>query len=89
MGAEHLGKIFRSGNSVALRLPKDLGFREGEQVRLVQDEPGKVRVETVPLPRRTIDVDAFWGKAPGLKLAAREDFEERPSARLRREQSGK
>lgn len=42
MGAEHLGKIFRSGNSVALRLPKDLGFREGEQVRLVQDEPGKV-----------------------------------------------
>jgi hypothetical protein len=27
--------------------------------------------------KRTIDVSGFWGKAPGLKLAPREDFEER------------
>lgn len=79
MSAEFSGMIFKSGNSVALRLPKGLGFKEGERVRLVEIAPGNVRVETVPPEKRKFDVDAIWGIAPGLTPIAPEDrlFEER------------
>jgi len=47
------------------------------------------RVEPVEAPRKTIDVSGFAGKAPGIALAPREDFEERPSTiALRKAQSG-
>jgi antitoxin VapB len=79
MGSEHLGKTFKSGNSIALRLPKSLGFKEGDQVRLVELTPGTVRIETVPAEKRKLNVAAFWGKAHGLKPLAPEDrvFQER------------
>lgn len=79
MGTEYLGKTFKAGNSVAVRLPKGLGIREGEQVRLVEIMPGNVRIEVVPAEKRKIDVDAFWGKAPWLKPLRPDDrvFEER------------
>lgn len=32
MGNEYRAKVFKSGNSVALRLPKQLGFSEGDDV---------------------------------------------------------
>ena len=73
MGSEYVGKTFKSGNSVALRLPKGLGFKEGEQVRLVELTPGSVRIDTVPAEKRKLNVAAFWGKATGLKLLAPED----------------
>jgi len=79
MSEEFHGKIFKSGNSVALRLPKALGFEEGTEVRMVKEDRMTFRVEPVDQPKRKIDVSGFWGKAPGLKLAPREDFEERPS----------
>lgn len=73
MGSEYRGKTFKSGNSIALRLPKGLGFKEGEQVRLVELTPGSVRIDTVPAEKRKLNVAAFWGKAKGLKLLAPED----------------
>lgn len=82
--AEWIGKVFKSGNSAALRLPKGLGVPEGTEVRLVQEAPMTFRVEPVTAPKRGIDVSGFWGKAPGLRLAPREDFEERPSTIARR-----
>ncbi|MEO6092689.1 MAG: AbrB/MazE/SpoVT family DNA-binding domain-containing protein [Novosphingobium sp.] len=83
--AEWAGKTFKSGNSVALRLPKGLGVPEGTQVRMVREAPMIFRVEPVDAPKRTIDVSGFWGKAPGLELAPRDDFEERPSTIAARE----
>ncbi|MEQ1689425.1 MAG: AbrB/MazE/SpoVT family DNA-binding domain-containing protein [Sphingopyxis sp.] len=82
--AEWQGKTFKSGNSVALRLPKGLGVPEGTEVRLVREAPMSFRVESVEQPKRTIDVSGFAGKLPGFKPAPREDFEERPSAIARR-----
>ncbi len=73
------GRTFKSGNSVALRLPKGLGVPEGTSVRLVKEARMSFRVEPMDAPQRKIDVSGFWGKAPGAKLAPREDFEERPS----------
>jgi antitoxin VapB len=40
MGEEYKAKIFKSGNSVALRLPKALGLSEGEEVVLVPHADG-------------------------------------------------
>lgn len=73
MGEEYLGKTFKSGNSVALRLPKGLGVAEGTEVRMVREAPMSFRVEPVDAPKRKIDVSKFAGKAPWLKPLKPED----------------
>ncbi len=86
MTKEYRARTFKSGNSVALRLPKALGVEPGREMR-VREEGGKFTVEPAVEPPRKIDVSKFWGKAPGLPLPPREDFEERPSTvAARREQ---
>jgi antitoxin VapB len=82
--AEYVGKTFKSGNSVALRLPKGLGVPEGTEVRMIKEAPMTFKVEPVPAVRKTIDISGFAGKLPGFKPAPREDFEERPSTIARR-----
>ena len=77
------GKIFKSGNSLALRLPKALGLKEGTEM-VISVEQGRYMLEAVSAPKRTIDISGFAGKLPGFKPAPREDFEERPSAIARR-----
>ena len=77
--SEWQGKTFKSGNSAALRLPKSMGIPEGTEVRMVREAPMTFRVEPVVAARRKIDISGFAGKAPGIRLAPREDFEERPS----------
>lgn len=84
MSDEYQSTTFKSGNSVALRLPKGLGVPEGTHVRMVQEAPMSFRVEPIAAPRKTIDISGFAGKLPGFKPAPREDFEERPSAIARR-----
>lgn len=81
---EYRGKTFKSGNSVALRLPKGMGIAEGVEVRMVKDARMSFRVEPLDAPRAKIDISGFAGKLPGFKPAPREDFEERPSAIARR-----
>ncbi|MFM9978185.1 MAG: AbrB/MazE/SpoVT family DNA-binding domain-containing protein [Sphingomonadaceae bacterium] len=80
--SEWQGKTFKSGNSVALRLPKGLGVPEGVEVKLVREAPMSFRFEPIDAPKRKIDVDSFWGKAAGMVHVptTREDFEPRPSA---------
>lgn len=81
MGEEYRGKVFKSGNSVALRLPKGLGIAEGTEVRMVKEDHMAFRVEPVEAPRKKIDISGFAGKAPWLKPLPPElrEFEERPS----------
>lgn len=85
MGNEYKAKVFKSGNSVALRLPKALGIVEGTEMR-VREEAGKFSFEPVEQPRRTIDLTGIWGLCPGLKPLTREEreFDERPSALAKR-----
>ncbi len=40
MGNEYRAKVFKSGNSVALRLPKGMGFGEGEDVVIAPHSDG-------------------------------------------------
>lgn len=88
MGKEYRAKVFKSGNSLALRLPKDLGLKEGTTMLLREEQVG-FHVEPQDVPKAKLDVSAFWGKAPGLKLAPRADFEERPSTIAAREAAKK
>ena len=75
MDDHYTGKTFKSGNSVALRLPKGLGVPEGTEVRMVREAPMTFRVEPVNAPKRKIDVSKFAGKAPWLKELTREERE--------------
>ncbi len=78
MGKEYRAKVFKSGNSLALRLPKELGLKEGSTMVLREERAGFV-VEPEDAPQQKLDVSKFWGKAKGLKLPERRDFDERPS----------
>lgn len=82
-------KVFKSGNSLAVRMPKALGLEAGMELELTVRPGGGYVLAPVEPPRRKIDISGFAGKAPGIKLAPREDFEERPSTIAAREAARK
>ena len=53
MGREWKSRTFKSGNSVALRLPKALGLVEGDEVVIVPHGDGTY---------------SFWKESDGLKV---------------------
>lgn len=67
MADEYIAKTFKSGNSVALRLPKALGVREGMAMKVRQERGGFV-VEPVEQPKRKFDVERIWGIGRHLDL---------------------
>jgi antitoxin VapB len=81
-------KVFKSGNSLALRLPSALGLEAGIEMELTVNPAGGYSLKLAEAPRRKIDISGFAGKAPGIKLAPREDFEERPSTIAARKAAG-
>ena len=83
MSTEYSAKVFKSGNSLALRLPKALGLKEGTEM-IVREDQAKYSFEPVETPKPKLDISGFWGKAKGLTVPLREDFEERPSTIARR-----
>lgn len=80
MGNEYRAKVFKSGNSVALRLPKALGIAEGTEM-CVREVAGKFSFEPVNAPRRKIDLAGIYGSIPGLKPLSREERQFDPSPR--------
>jgi antitoxin VapB len=82
MTKEVRAKTFKSGNSVALRLPKALGIKEGIEMK-VREEQGRYVVEPVGIPKRKIDLSFLDGRKPlGLKLLTPEEREIDPSPGL-------
>ena len=90
MGKQFRARTFKSGNSVALRLPAGLGVEPGREM-LVDGNAEEFAVKQVPEPKRRIDLTGIWGAAPGLRhLTAEErEFEDRPSDVARAEASAK
>ena len=74
---EYRAKTFKSGNSVALRLPKGLGLTEGREMT-VREEHGRYIVEPIDAPKRKIDLTGIAGTMPWLKPLPREDFDDSP-----------
>ncbi len=81
MGKEYRAKVFKSGNSLALRLPKELGMMEGATMVLREERAG-FRLEAEEPPKRKFNIDKVRGCAigSGLRFIKDEDriFEERP-----------
>jgi len=67
-------KTFKSGNSVAVRLPKSLGIEAGTEMR-VREERGTFVLEPVEQAVKKIDISKFAGTAPWLKPIPPEDRE--------------
>ena len=74
MTKEVRAKTFKSGNSVALRLPKALGIKEGIEMK-VREENGHYVVEPVAPVKKTIDLSFLDGRTAGLKPLRPEDRE--------------
>lgn len=74
MGKDYQAKVFRSGNSLALRLPAALGLAEGTEMTL-REEQGRYVFEPVQAPRKTIDLTGIAGSMPWLEPLTREERE--------------
>ena len=84
MSKEIRAKTFKSGNSVALRLPKALGIKEGVEMK-VREEQGRYVVEPVEKPKKKIDLTGIAGSVPGIE---RLPFEEKARAWASRTRRG-
>jgi antitoxin VapB len=78
-GPSYRAKVFKSGNSLALRLPKALGLEAGMEMELTATPEGSYTLKRVEPPKAKLDISGFWGKAKGLIVPERRDFDERPS----------
>ena len=68
-------KVFKSGNSLALRLPKALGLQEGLEMELELTPGGAYSLRRADAPKRKIDGSKWMGKAPWLKELTPEERE--------------
>lgn len=74
MGEAYIAKTFKSGNSVALRLPKALGLSEGAEMR-IREEHGRLVVEPIEREPRRIDLTGVYGSIPDLERLPIDDAE--------------
>jgi antitoxin VapB len=79
---DYRAKVFKSGNSMALRLPAELGLKPGVEMNLRIANGEIVSIERSDRPKRKFNVDKVAGSATDLKALRDEDraFEERPVA---------
>lgn len=64
-------KIFRSGNSAAVRLPKELDLVPGTEVEIVRMDDGVL----IRPARRFINLDGIMGSMPGFMAEGRDKVE--------------
>ena len=79
----YLGKTFKSGNSVALRLPKGLGVDPGLDWT-VEWRGDALVFHAKDRPKREFNIDKVWGIGAGMGLELRkpEDRVFEPSRRV-------
>jgi antitoxin VapB len=80
-------KVFKSGNSLAVRIPTGTDLKPGMEMDLTVEDGVMLALKPIDAPKRKIDISGFAGKAPWLKPLPPElrEFEERPSTKLARE----
>lgn len=78
MGKEYTAKSFKSGNSVAIRMPAALGV-EPDLEWTVIEEDGNLVIKRKDRPKRKFNIDKVWGSATNLNPIDPDDrwFEER------------
>ncbi len=80
--AFYRARTFKSGNSLALRLPAGLGLEPGMEMELRVEDGQHYAFSPVETPKRKFAIDKVWGSATNLQpiKAADRLFEERPLA---------
>jgi len=75
MGKEYKAKVFKSGNSLALRLPKSLGVEEGDDVVIVPHADGRFSFwkESDSL---AVLMSLYGSMSPGFMKDGRGDIEQ-------------
>jgi len=76
----HLTKIFKSGNSLAVRIPAGTKLAAGMEMELLIEDGQFLSYEPVEQPRRMFNIAKVAGSATSLKPIKPEDrvFEEHP-----------
>ena len=75
-------KVFKSGNSLAVRIPAGTKLVHGMEMDLTIDNGERLSFQPADAPKRKFDIDKIWGCAigSGLQPIDPDDrwFEERP-----------
>lgn len=74
MGKEYSAKSFKSGNSVAIRMPAALGITPDQEWTVIE-EAGRLVLNRKDMPKRKFDIDAIWGIAKGSGMRPFEPHE--------------
>ena len=67
MGKEFTAKSFKSGNSVAIRIPAALGIEPDREWIVVEDN-GDLVLRAKDKPKRKFNIDKVWGIGRHLNL---------------------
>jgi antitoxin VapB len=78
----HRTKVFRSGNSLAVRIPAGTALEAGMEMELTVEDGVFLSYDPVEAPKRKFDITKVAGCAKDLKYVEPETrlFEPRPSA---------
>ncbi len=75
MGKEYRAKVFKSGNSLALRLPKELGLEDGDDIAIARHADGSLsfwkEAETL-----NVLMSLYGAFSPGFMTEGRGDIEQ-------------
>ncbi len=77
-------KVFKSGNSTAVRLPASFGAVPGTPVE-VREEQGKWIIEPASKGPGKINLTGIWGSCPDIQPITDRSFDERPSEQAEHE----
>ncbi len=66
-------KVFKSGNSLAVRIPAGTKLAAGMEMDLIVEDGAFLSLEPVEWPKRKFNVAKVWGSATGLELIKPED----------------
>jgi antitoxin VapB len=73
MGKDYPAKSFKSGNSVAMRMPVALGIEPDREWRVHKEDDGRIVIVPKAPAAQKIDLTGIWGSCPGLKPLTTED----------------
>jgi antitoxin VapB len=73
--ARKSARTFRSGNSIALRLPKDMGFSEGDEVTIIPHDDGSFTFWKQNKAREAF-MSLYGSMSPGFMAEGRGDIEQ-------------
>ena len=66
-------KVFKSGNSLAVRLPAGTKVTAGMEMDLTVEDGANLSLRPVGAPKRKFDIDKVWGSATNLQLLESDD----------------